>query len=256
MASLSYNWTYSSRASFHRCLSNDLMPMTQMRVSNFLLFRREIRTWAWFCTACSETCGGERLHTTSIFVFRAVPKYWYRYRLRAAEAPMLAMFLLWALLTNILNVPVVISQASLLIECVKVNVKFEGHDCQAHQTMTLMLILTFDAWLPNTGLSGVDFFVDSINLVGVSNSMQSLEPPQAVTKLGFLWPAHARHRYFETEYHFYRFRASPCSGPGTGHLRRRGLGQTDKNRGDVQLQIVVAILIVLLRNFTSLFFIC
>ena len=28
-----------------------------------------------------------------------------------------------------------------------------------------------------------------------------------------------------------RFGASPCSGPVTGHLRRRGLGQTDKNRG-------------------------
>ena len=31
-----------------------------------------------------------------------------------------------------------------------------------------------------------------------------------------------------------RFGASPCSGPVSGHLRRRGLGQTHKNKGDVQ----------------------
>jgi hypothetical protein len=31
-----------------------------------------------------------------------------------------------------------------------------------------------------------------------------------------------------------RFGASPCSGPVTGHLRRRGLGQTDGNKGDIE----------------------
>jgi hypothetical protein len=31
-----------------------------------------------------------------------------------------------------------------------------------------------------------------------------------------------------------RFGASPCSGPVSGHLRRRGLGQTHENKGDVQ----------------------
>ena len=54
---------------------------------------------------------------------------------------------------------------------------------------------------------------------------------------------------------FVRFGASPCSGPGTRHLCRRGLGKTNQNRGDVQLQIVIAILIASLRNLTSLFFI-
>jgi hypothetical protein len=32
---------------------------------------------------------------------------------------------------------------------------------------------------------------------------------------------------------FTRFGASPCSGPVTGHLRRRGLGQSAENKGDV-----------------------
>ena len=32
---------------------------------------------------------------------------------------------------------------------------------------------------------------------------------------------------------FARFGASPCSGPVTGHLRRRGLGQSAENKGDV-----------------------
>ena len=34
-----------------------------------------------------------------------------------------------------------------------------------------------------------------------------------------------------------RFGASPYSGPVTGHLRRRGLGQSAENRGDVGLHI-------------------
>ena len=29
--------------------------------------------------------------------------------------------------------------------------------------------------------------------------------------------------------------------PGTGHLRRRGLGQTDKNKGDVSTSNVIAV---------------
>jgi hypothetical protein len=32
----------------------------------------------------------------------------------------------------------------------------------------------------------------------------------------------------------FRFRASPCSSTGTRHLRRRGLGQTHENRGDIE----------------------
>ena len=42
-----------------------------------------------------------------------------------------------------------------------------------------------------------------------------------------------------------RFGASPCSGPGTGHLRRRGLGQTHENRGDVWDEIPHSIKIAL-----------
>ena len=53
-----------------------------------------------------------------------------------------------------------------------------------------------------------------------------------------------------------RFGASPCSGPVTGHLRRRGLGQTDKNREDVQLQTAIAVLVTSLKNSPSLFFVC
>ena len=34
-----------------------------------------------------------------------------------------------------------------------------------------------------------------------------------------------------------RFGASPCSGPGTGHLHRRGLGQSTENKGDVWPQL-------------------
>jgi len=34
-----------------------------------------------------------------------------------------------------------------------------------------------------------------------------------------------------------RFGASPCFSPVTGHLRRRGLGQSAENRGDVWLRL-------------------
>ena len=65
-------------------------------------------------------------------------------QIKRCWSAMTLCFWFWAVLTNILNM--VRSQK---VERGKVIVKFESHDCQAHQTLTLMLTLTFDAWPPN-----------------------------------------------------------------------------------------------------------
>jgi len=59
------------------------------------------------------------------------------------------------------------------------------------------------------------------------------KPSPALRNTPHPWEPYVQDRRIERLL-WLRFGASPCSGPVSGHLRRRGLGQTHKNKGDVQ----------------------